>query len=103
LGGSANTKLSFTAAEDSPLMPNGAAYLNDDLVVRPEPIIKECPAPLLCVPISQSITVGARWAICNLASVKSLALSKKSWLSDSAQQRNSMPGRRRSPAAVHSS
>ncbi len=57
----ASTQVSFTAAEDSPLMPNGAApYLNDDLEVGPEPIIQGVPSTItlrLTNPFSNPITV----------------------------------------------
>ena len=57
----ANTQVSFTAAEDSPLMPNGSApYLNDDLEVGPEPLIQGVPSTItlrLTNPFSSPITV----------------------------------------------
>ena len=57
----AYTQVSFTAAEDSPLMPNGEApYMNDDIEIEPQPLIQGVPSTItlrLTNPFSSPITV----------------------------------------------
>ncbi len=57
----AYTQVSFTAAEDSPLMPNGEApYMNDRIDIEPRPLIQGVPSTItvqLTNPFSSSITV----------------------------------------------